>query len=299
MRILTEASGSLTSGYILRAIKEAGHSPIASDILGVHHGTFLADDSIVMPLCTDPQLWNKMEHLLHEHTIDIVIPSLDETLTAWAEHKDHFARQNIHVICSPADSIRTFQDKWATYCFFTKHGIPTPKTSLEQQYPVVKPRFGRGGQGVIINGSPCSMDNMISQEYIQGKEYTIDCLFSYDGKPIYIIPRLRGAVKEGKSLQGITVEHAAIHEWIEHISRNIPLCGPINFQCFETEEKNIYFIECNPRIAGGMALGFAASENWIPLIIKNILHHEDIIPKPVTYQLKMFRYYAECFIPAG
>jgi hypothetical protein len=49
----------------------------------------------------------------------------------------------------------------------------------------------------------------------------------------------------------------------------------------------------------GMALGIAATENWISLIINNIVlgrpvNYEKI--NPVKYGLKMVRYYEECFI---
>jgi carbamoyl-phosphate synthase large subunit len=52
----------------------------------------------------------------------------------------------------------------------------------------------------------------------------------------------------------------------------------------------------NPRIAGGMALGFAATENWIDLIVDNYINNKEVIAKPIQYGLRMTRYYSECFI---
>ena len=37
------------------------------------------------------------------------------------------------------------------------------------------------------------------------------------------------------------------------------------------KNKSILFIEVNPRIGGGMALGFAATENWFDLWFNKII----------------------------
>ena len=67
-------------------------------------------------------------------------------------------------------------------------------------------------------------------------------------------------------------------------------------QCFIKDNGEISVIEINPRIAGGMALGFAATQNWIKLFV-DILY--DIPIKDladVKYGLRMLRYYDEIFI---
>ena len=72
--------------------------------------------------------------------------------------------------------------------------------------------------------------------------------------------------------------------------------GPINLQCFELENGEIKFIEINPRIAGGMALAFAATENWVEVVIEQMLNGKKFVPKSVRNNTKMYRYYKEVFI---
>jgi carbamoyl-phosphate synthase large subunit len=48
-----------------------------------------------------------------------------------------------------------------------------------------------------------------------------------------------------------------------------------------------------------MALGFAATENWIEPIVQNFWLGRAMKPKPVQFGLMMKRYYAELFVPAG
>ena len=295
-RILTEASGSLVSAYLIKAIKESGNISVASDVNKNNHGLCLADDFIVLPYSDDPKLWKIIEKKLIEHRIDMVIPSFDETIMGWSKRKEYFKKKGVHVLVSNENTLKIFLDKYNAYQFCKTHNIPTPKTSLTQDYLLVKPRFGRGGSGVFMGDEPQDMHEMVSQEFINGVEYTVDCLFDKNGEPIYIIPRQRIDIKDGKSTKGLVVRHEEIVKFVKEMAKQIKLEGPINFQFIEKEGRSLYFIEVNPRIAGGMALGMAASENWINLIVNNFIENNPIKPKPIKYNLRMMRYYAECFI---
>lgn len=296
LKIMTEASGSLTSAYLIKAIREAGHFVVASDVDPESVGRFLADDFILMPRKNHPDLWDWTSYALIEHGINLVIPSFDETLLGWSQRKVEFSKKGITVIISDEETVRIFQDKWLTYQFFDQVGIPTPATSLEQNFPLVKPRNGRGAFGVKVTLDPVCMDGMISQELLDGEEYTVDVLCDKSSKPVYIVPRLRLAVKDGKSTGGIVVRHPEIEKWVKKICDVIPFVGPVNMQCFVCKNGELKFVEINPRIAGGMALGFAATENWIKLIVSHFKNGEMIKPKQIKNGLKMKRYYAEVFI---
>jgi carbamoyl-phosphate synthase large subunit len=287
----------MTAAYIIKSIKEAGHRCVASDIDATCFGRYLADDFILMPRNDATDLWATIESLLIENRIDAVIPSLDETLLGWAHRQDHFRSLGIHVILSGPKTVSVCQDKWLTYNFFVKHGIPTPSTSLLQEHPLVKPRLGRGGVGVKVTSDAIDMTGMVSQELLQGVEYTVDVFCDRDSLPVYIVPRRRIGVRDGKSTGGVVEDVTAITQWVTTICSKLCFVGPINVQCFLLESGDISFVEINPRIAGGMALGFAATENWIGLAIDNIIHGRKILPVPVHYGLAMKRYYAELFVP--
>ena len=296
LRILVEASGSPTAGYLINAIRQAGAEAIGSDVIDFTCAECLADGFLKLPFKNDPDLWEKVKNIIHTNRIDIVIPSLDEMMLGWAERLAEFEAIGCRVIISPLATIEVCQDKWKTYEFFKSLSIPTPKTSLSQVYPLVKPRLGRGGQGVRVEKQATDMADMISQEVLTGEEFTVDVFFDCDHWPVYIIPRRRLGVVNGKSTGGEVIKNKRIEDYIYTMSEKLSFVGPINFQCFVCEN-SVTFIEINPRIAGGMALGFAASENWIDLILSNIMHGNKIIPKPISYGMKMIRYYSECFLP--
>lgn len=298
MRILTEASGGLTSSFIIKAIQEASHEAIASDIKTDIAGRFLADDFIVMPGKDNPTLWDSVSRLLFEKKVDVVIPSFDEMLLGWSQRKKEFAEKGIQIIVSNPETVQLFQDKWLAYTFFVENLIPTPKTSLEQLFPLVKPRNGRGGAGIFTATHPVNMDGMISQETLTGEEYTIDVFCDKDARPVYIVPRKRLSVINGKSTAGVVVDHPSITDWVNKICEAASFLGPINMQCF-VKGKDIRFTEINPRIGGGMALGFAATENWVKLMVEHFVENKSIHPKPIHHGMRMMRYYAEVFVPGN
>lgn len=295
IKILTEASGSLTSSYLIKSIQEANHIAVSSDIVEDIAGKYLADEFVKMPSKNDKNLWDILEKKLFSNEIKCIIPSLDETLLDWSRRKDYFKDNGIHVIISDKDVVSIFQDKWLTYEFFINNNIPTPKTSLRQEYQLIKPRFGRGSVGIFKANKQVNMEGYLSQEFIEGEEYTIDVFCNKRHKPVYIVPRKRLNVKDGKSTAGIVVNHAKIIKYVREICAATNFIGPINIQCIETTDGHINFIEINPRIAGGMALGFAATENWIKLIVDHFIHNKEIEPVDVKYGLKMMRYYSEVF----
>jgi len=297
LKVLIEASGSLTSGYIIKAVQQAGHICVASDVVDSCFGKYLCDDFIVMPKKDDPALWEFIEKILKEKKIDVVIPSLDETLLGWSERRDYFKKFGVIVIISEKETVSICQDKWLTYRFLQKHGIPVPKTSLIQEYPFIKPRFGRGSKGIKVTREPVDMKDMISQEIIEGVEYTVDVFCDRNSMPVYIVPRKRMNVRDGKSTEGIVEKKSTIDSWVKIICQQLRFIGPINLQCFVQHDGKVTFVEINPRIAGGMALGFAATENWVSVAIENIVYGREIVAKEIKYGMEMKRYYAEVFIP--
>ncbi len=294
--ILLEASGTLVSGFMIKAVKNAGATAVASDIAECA-AQYLADQFVVMPKHSHPDVWTATDAIIERAGINVVIPSLDETLLEWSRRKDQLRTRGVHVIISEPGVIEICRDKWKTFEFFKAHGVPTPETSLAADFPLIKPRCGRGGQGVHLSaGSGEKMEGMISQELLSGDEFTIDVFCDAQSVPRYIVPRKRIQVRDGKSTGGVTVQHDQMTAWVEKICQALKFIGPINMQCFQTPQGEIKFTEINPRIAGGMALGFAASENWVRLILQNLVEGRPFATGPIQYGLRMFRTYDEVFV---
>ena len=295
MRIFVEATGSLVSNGLIGPIKESGHVCVASDASPESVGRFLADEFFQVPLAASPSYIPTVMDLLEARRIDLVLPTLDDALLKWADARDELTRRGIVLALSDRKTLAVCRDKWQTYCFFQSHGIPTPKTSLRQEYPLLKPRDGRGGSGIRLTEEPADMTGMISQEFLEGEEYSIDVFCGLDHRPVYIVPRKRLAVREGKSTAGLVVDKPEMEALVRRICAALPFTGAVNMQCFETRE-GIFFTEINPRIGGGTVLAMRATENWIPLTVEIFANRREVKPsRNVKYGLKMARYYAEVY----
>lgn len=295
MRIFIEATGSLVSNSLIKSIRECGHICVASDASKDSIGKYLADEFYQVPFASDDSYSDFVKKLLIDKKIDMVIPTLDDALIKWDSIRNILNENGITLALSSFQTLQICQDKWETYKFFDKNHIPTPKTSLEQEFGLVKPRNGRGGSGVKITDEKVNMDGMISQEVLEGVEYTVDVFCSLNHEPIYIVPRKRIGIKEGKSTGGIVVDRSDIADYVKLICKSVQFVGAVNIQCFDTTS-GIKFTEINPRFGGATILGMKATENWIPLSIRTFLNKEVVKASfPVKYGLKMGRYYSEVF----
>jgi carbamoyl-phosphate synthase large subunit len=299
MRVLIEASGGIASGFMIHALQQAGHEVVASDISVDNAGSLLADDYIRFPLVSDANLWQKVIAALEIHHVQVVIPSLDDMLLGWDLHRSVLEEMDVNLILSPRETLTICLDKWLTYQFFNQNNIPTPNTSLTPDYALFKPRNGRGAKGIIHaqheSDYISDMTGMISQQYLEGEEYTIDVLCDDAGSPVYILPRRRILVVNGKAVNAQVVYDNAMIAWVKVICSKLPFIGAINIQCFKLADGRILFTEINPRLASGMALSFAASANWFEQMIAHYVQQQPLIAHQVQWGMTMYRHYTEVF----
>ena len=254
-------------GPLLPYLKETGAYTIGLDIDPLAWGLYDVDEGILVPKYDHPDVWNQLLDICKQREIDWVLPSINEGLIGWAEHREELAQLGCNLIQSPLTTVKTFSDKWETYQYFLEHYIPTPATSLEADYDLLKPRSGRGAAGIrrIKQGETVDMTGYVSQECLEGQEYSIDTLVDTDGEPLCVVIRERVVVESGLSIKGRVIKDDEIEAFVRKIVGATPCFGPIDIQCFRTAE-GIKFIEVNPRIAGGLSLSIAATTNWFKVI---------------------------------
>lgn len=297
MRVLTEGVGSPMWGTQYHFLQKSAAQVVSVDIQPYSYGLYLADRGYIVPRYSDPDCFGKIEAILDEENIQVVFPIIHEGLIAWASNKDRLSRKGIFVCISPEEIINICHDKWATFLFFKENSIPTPETSLEHQFTLLKPRVGRGGAGIKkVNPSSeqVDMQGYISQEFLEGVEYSVDALCDLDGNVIYVVPRERVMVESGLSVIGKTIQDKKIEVIAREILQAAKFVGPINMQCFKTN-KGIFFTEINPRLAGGTSLSMHATENWFSVIFK-MLNGEKIRPGVFQNNLIMMRHYTDILI---
>ena len=299
MRILTESTGTPTYSSIIDKLYEAGHYVVATDIDPLAIGIHKADKGTVVPPGVDGVYYYTMRRICIDEKIDMILPSFDEALIGWGERRKQTEEDGTKVLLSSMNALRVCQDKWKTFRFFKKNNIPTPNTSKECIYRVVKLRVGRGAKGyqLLRQGEARSgMSGKISQEYIEGREFTTDILCDLNGEIVRMVTRERLQVVDGKSFRGVVIEDWEIEHYIEKITSILKFVGFVNIQCIKNES-GIYFIEINPRISGGLPLSLAATDNWFRLL-DSLYRGQSIYPCEPKIGLKMIRYWSEYYLEA-
>ena len=293
--ILTEGVGSPAWATFLPLFREAAAAVVALDIDPQASGLYLADTGLLVPKYADPACFEALERICREQAVTLVFPSIHEGLAGWSERRESFARDGVFVAISPPDTIAVCEDKWRTYEFFLSCGVPTPRTSLAAEFGLLKPRVGRGGAGIrrLAPGESPDMTGCVTQQFLEGQEYSVDAFCDLAGTPLYIVPRQRVAVESGLSVRGRVVHHPVIEAHARTALAATPFVGPVNLQCFDTPD-GVFFTEINPRIAGGMSLSMAATENWF-VALARLLAGETVRPVPIAYGLTMMRHYTDCF----
>lgn len=298
MNILVEGIGSMVFNTQLKYYKEMDWNIIGIDIDNKSSGLYKVSKSYIVPKYSEKNCFDVIEEIISKENVNLVFPSINEGLLGWSKRKKYFLdKYSTNVIISDENAINICIDKWNIYNFFIEHNIPTPKTSLTLEYELVKPRIGRGSTGIFLKSeldNNFNMEGYISQEIVKGEEYTIDVLCDLNSKPIYIIPRKRIGVESGVSVKGVTVYDKDMIGYCKKIIKKLNPIGIINIQCFKSEQK-IYFIEINPRIAGGSSLSFSASDNWFKAI-QCFVTNKIYIPKDIKYNRYMFRTYQDVIV---
>ena len=100
----------------------------------------------------------------------------------------------------------------------------------------------------------------------------------FNSNPITIVPRLRLATRSGEISKGLIVKHRIIIDTIKNMMDKFKFIGHITVQL--KIDKDIKFIEINPRFGGGAPMSIAAGadscENLYRLLMGEQLSYNEV-----------------------
>lgn len=251
---------------------------ITADLQSSAPTKYFSDNHYIVPKVSEPEYISKLMDICIEESINLIIPLIDTELSLLSKNRSLFKEIDVTILVSGLMLNEISNDKNKTYEFFIGHGIKTPKVynSLELMehnllYPLlIKPYNGSGSKGVTIVNSKEELiffkdyiPNALVQEYIEGKEYTVDVMVDLKGNIKTIVPRMRIETRAGEVSKGITKKNEKIISATKEVIKVLPEpFGCITLQCFEQKNGDITFIEINPRFGGGVPLSIAAGANF-------------------------------------
>jgi carbamoyl-phosphate synthase large subunit len=277
------------------ALKEidSGGVVVSSDINPLSPGLYVSDRHYFAPLTDDPGYSARIMEICKKENISAIIPTIDNELELMGQLKAEFHAEGISIIISSQRTSEICNDKWQTYHFFKEQGIQTPETWLPENLPTfrksdfplfLKPRFGRGSIGTYVIRNQKELcffveyvDDPIIQQYLGGKEYTLDTFCDFDGEVISVVPRERLWVRSGVMDKGRTVNNPELIELGVKVATELNTIGPVNIQVKYHQGIPMVF-EVNPRFSGGIPLTINAGANF-PLWICQLLNGQKLKPR--------------------
>jgi hypothetical protein len=250
------------------------------------HGKFVYENYIPdIPFIDDDNLLDCLNSIVEEYEIDLIYPSHDDVVLKLSEIKEDL---NARIVVSSDETCDVCRSKRKTYEFFKDYDF-VPKVYdisrdsfddleyvekvTEGEFPIfLKPDVGQGAKGVAIANSISDLKHhfaenpgLVAVEYLPNEEYTIDC-FSANGELLYCEMRERIRVKDGISVNAVTIEtDDEVRDIAQTINSKLAFDGAWFFQLKRDCDNNYKLLEIAPRIAGTMALHRNAGVNF-PLL---------------------------------
>lgn len=217
----------------------------------------------------------KLNVLIDEWDIDIVLPAHDSVILALAERRASLATL---AAVPDVEIARLCRNKNATYAFFADSDfvprlIDAPADGI---YPIfAKPAVGQGSQGAERISEKFRHEQLLKSsseyvfsEYLPGIECTVDCISDAQGRLLHLSPRVRERVKSGISVatRPIPVDEQ-LGRIADSIAAALELRGAWFFQLKRNGQGEWRLMEIAPRIAGSMALSRNRGINYALLTI--------------------------------
>jgi carbamoyl-phosphate synthase large subunit len=255
---------------------------VTTDMNTLSPGLYFSKRHYLVPLTTDERYIPYIRSICFKERIHLLIPTIDDELPLFGAFADSFLEMGVRVVVSGREIGAICNDKHRTMHFLAGKGIAVPRTWLPHEldfgslhYPLfLKPRQGRGSVGCyyITNERELRffleyVQDPVVQEYLQGREFTIDVLADFNGRIISVVPRERLVVRSGVTDRGQTWHNPALIDLGVHAAEALQIRGPANIQLKWHADRGTIF-EVNPRFSGGIALTIAAGADFPAWLIE-------------------------------
>ena len=272
-----------------------------------------ADGYVITPAIYDKEYINFLISYCKKNQISAIISLFDIDLPVLAKHKDEFEKEGIKVVVSDYNVTQICNDKWSTYEFLARLGLPQTPSYLNLEnlkndiaegvvnYPfILKPRWGMGSIGIykacneqellvfyaklhkeifdtyLKYESQVDKDScIIIQQMIKGQEYGIEILNDLKGNYVSTFAKKKVAMRSGETDIAETVETVPFEDIAKLISAHLHHVAMLDVDCFVTETGERIVLEMNCRFGGQYPFTHNAGVN-VPLQIIKWLNGEKV-----------------------
>ena len=313
MNILLTSAGRRT--YLVEYFKKAlcGQGKVYASNSIDTYTLHQADGYVITPAIYDKEYINFLISYCKKNQISAIISLFDIDLPVLAKHKDDFEKEGIKVVVSDYNVTQICNDKWSTYEFLVRLGLPQTPSYLNLEnlkndiaegvvnYPfILKPRWGMGSIGIykacneqellvfyaklhkeifdtyLKYESQVDKDScIIIQQMIKGQEYGIEILNDLKGNYVSTFAKKKVAMRSGETDIAETVETSPFEDIAKLISAHLHHVAMLDVDCFVTETGERIVLEMNCRFGGQYPFTHNAGVN-VPLQIIKWLNGEKV-----------------------
>lgn len=224
---------------------------------------------IKAPLFKEKNFAEFLDNIILKFSANLIIPTIDPAVAGLSNYITNYrdAKKDICVV-SKSELCRTMEDKILAEKFFTSHKIPTPPNTPHSYPKIIKHKCGSASKQITKVWSKKEEDlfferhdinNYIIQDFIEGRETTVDIYVSKIKGLVGYVLRDRLQVAAGEVMDCITRIPSNKEKYlIEQIASLKGWIGPITLQYITDQRGNIFVVEINPRFGGGATASIEA-----------------------------------------
>ena len=292
MNILLLSAGrrNLIVRYFRENLSPRGGKIFAADSSPMAAALYEADKSFIVPSFGDSHYVDTIINLCKENNIKAVLSLVDPELSLLAEKSDYFKAHGIFPIISEKEIVETCFDKYLLHTFLLNNGfksIPSfvSLSEVEEklrtrklEFPLfLKPRKGSASIGLTkvdtieqLKINFAKEEGMMIQKFMVAQEWGVDVYIDFHNKEvIHIFPKKKLLMRSGETDKAIGIKEQQLMDLCKEVVQKLGLVGPIDIDCFETEE-GFVVSEINPRFGGGYPLAYKSGANFMELLLNNI-----------------------------
>ena len=248
---------------------------IGTDYSALAPAIHFVDKFYQIPRCDAIQYPSELMDICRKEKVDILLPLFEQELEVLDSLRGRLEDIGTFLLLSGKNVLSLCNDKWDTYKFFEANHISTPKSFMNlmdcpESFPLfIKPRVGMGSKNSIkVNNREelefyyKRIENPIIQEFMDGIEYTMDCICDINGSPVSIVSRERLEVRAGEVSKSRTVKDKDLILATKNVCKKLKAMGPVTIQCIKAPGGDLKFTEINPRVGGGVPLSIEAGADY-------------------------------------
>ena len=231
----------------------ADPNPLAPAQYAAHHRR-------AVPRIDDPGYVPALGELCDEFSVGAVVPLTDLDLEVLAHAR---TAGKLPAFVPDAEIARATFDKYEAHLLLTRLGLPSPPTVLPgepvEAYPVmVKPRQGSGARSIHRADDERAAEFFVDyvkeptmvQRFMDGPEFSIDCLSDLSGRCLNAIPRTMIESRGGESIKGTVLADAELVDLGRRVVEALGVRGPCTVQVFRDAEIGYGITDVNTRFGG-------------------------------------------------